>query len=121
MAELRKELNDILINIKKTKLKFKKIIKYINNHDDIKNNLTDDQRKHIQSLIDLWRKDSGANIDYYFKMKEHHTHINNTFTNETLKTMWQYYIMDSLSFRTALMDFSHKIRENQDSLGFEVY
>ena len=45
---------------------------------------------HFKHLIRLWRHNDDANIDYYFNMKEHHSHINGLIANETLTTcgMW---------------------------------
>ena len=60
-------------------------------------------KTHLIHLIQLWKNNDDANIEYYFKMKEHHSHINGKIENETLKEMWEDYIKSGLKFRVDLM------------------
>jgi hypothetical protein len=95
-------------DIKKTKQLFSNVIKFINSNPDInETQLTPDMKKHFKHLIRLWRHNDDANIDYYFNMKEHHSHINGLIANETLTTLWDNYLSSGLDLRNKLSRFNH--------------
>jgi len=77
--------NTVMLDIKKTKSKFKFFIKTINNNSVLMSFLSTEVITHLKELTKLWNNNKNANIDYYFKMKEHHSHINCKITNELLK------------------------------------
>lgn len=47
-----------------------------------------------------------ANIEYYFKMKDHHSHINGKIENENLKKLWDEYLSSGLEFRCELLQLN---------------
>tara|TARA_B100001093_G_C26154120_1_gene728741 strand:- start:52 stop:411 length:360 start_codon:yes stop_codon:yes gene_type:complete len=89
--------------IKDTKTKFKKIVRFINNNQEINNQLTPEIKTHLKHLINLWNNNDDANIEYYFEMKEHHSYINGQIENENLERMWDDYLKSGLEFRTFLL------------------
>lgn len=91
---------DIKLKIKTTKNKFKEFIKY-KNENNIK--LNDEITKHLKILIELWNNNKDANIEYYFIMKEHHSHIYCQIEDVELKKLWEDYIDLGLDLRTKLM------------------
>ena len=107
MEQTRKEASELykksMFVIKNTKSKFIKIIKFINQNKEINNQISEEMKTHLGHLIQLWKNNDDANIEYYFKMKEHHSHINGKIENETLKEMWEDYIKSGLEFRIDLM------------------
>ena len=107
MEQTRKEASELykksMFVIKNTKSKFRKIIKFINQNKEINNQISEEMKTHLRHLIQLWKNNDDANIEYYFKMKEHHSHINGKIENETLKEMWEDYIKSGLEFRIDLM------------------
>jgi len=100
---------------KETKKKFCKIIKFINNRKNKKINkeLTPEIKKHLKHLIKMWKNSENVDMEYYFKMKEHHTHINGRIENEILKKMWDEYFMSGLEFRTKLMALNYEKSNNK--------
>ena len=110
MEQIRKDASELynksMDAIKNTKSKFKKIIKFINQNQEINNQLTSEMKTNLKHLIQLWDNNDDANIEYYFKMKEHHSYINGQIENETLKTMWEDYIKSCLQFRCDLMELN---------------
>ena len=94
-----------------TKGKFIKFIKKLNEYNKINNSIiTDDMKEHLNILIQLWRnvKDNNYNnIDYYFNMKDHHSHINGRIKNEILKEYWDDYLNSGLKFRLKLIEYQH--------------
>ena len=107
MEQTRKDASELynksMRAIKNTKSKFGKIITFINQNQEIYNQLTSEMKTNLKYLIQLWKNNGDANIEYYFKMKEHHSYINGQIENETLKTMWDDYIKCCLEFRCDLM------------------
>jgi len=97
------KLLEIIKEIKITKKKFKKVIIYINENEDIKNSLSEVIKDNLKELIKMWQNNEDAEFDYYFEMKKYHTYINKQFTNEILNNMWEDYIESGLSFRVKLM------------------
>ena len=59
MEQTRKEAsilyNNSMSKIKDTKSKFKKIIKFINENQEINNQLTSEMKIHFKYLIELWK------------------------------------------------------------------
>lgn len=107
MNQARKEASKLynknMSAIKDTKSKFGKIIKFINENQEINNQLTPEMKTHFKYLINLWKNNEDANIEYYFKMKEHHSHINGKIENKSLKQMWNDYLKSGLEFRCELL------------------
>ena len=93
--------------IKNTKSKFGKIIKFINQNPDIRKQLTPVVTSALKRLIQLWKNNDEANMEYYFSMKEHHSHINGQMEHDTLQTMWDDYIKSCVEFRCNLMAWNH--------------
>jgi hypothetical protein len=60
-------------------------------------------KTHFGYLIQLWNENDDANIEYYFKMKDHHSHINGKIKNENLKNMWDDYLKSGMEFRFSLL------------------
>jgi hypothetical protein len=56
-------------------------------------------------------KNDDANIQYYFKMKEHHSYINGKIEYEKLKTMWDDYIKSCCEFRTDLLRLNELLQK----------
>ena len=99
-TEVKSIFTDVMSKIMITKNKFIDFIKYKNKHN-IK--LDDDATENLKRLIVLWKNDKKATIDYYFRMKTHHSHIGNL--NDTiLNQLWQDYIMCGLEFRIKLIE-----------------
>lgn len=105
---------NIIIAIKDTKTKFEKIIIFIEQNEDINKSLTSKIKFHLNILTELWKNNENENnieildvLEYYFNMKEHHSHINGHIENETLKKMWNEYIECGLKFRCNLMKLNH--------------
>ena len=111
MEQIRNDASELynksMVAIKNTKSKFKKIIKFINKNREIYNQLTSEMKTNLKYLIQLWKNNGDANIEYYLKMKAHHSYINGQIENETLKTMWEDYIKSCLEFRCNLMKLNH--------------
>lgn len=111
MEQTRKEASELynksMVAIKNTKSKYGKIIKFINKNHEINNQISEEIKTHLKHLIQLWKNNDYANIEYYFKMKEHHSHINGQIENETLKEMWEDYIKSGLEFRVDLMKLNY--------------
>ena len=107
MEQIREEASELYIKnmsaIKDTKSKFGKIIEFINNNKEINNQLTVEMKTHLKYLINLWKNDDDANIEYYFKMKEHHSHINGKIENKNFKKMWDDYIKKCSELRIGLL------------------
>jgi hypothetical protein len=96
-----------MIGIKVSKSRFVNIMYYINENNEIKKELTKKIIDHLNQLYQMWINNEDANIEYYFKMKEHHSHINGKIKNKTLSKMWDDYIRSCLKFRIDLMRFNH--------------
>tara|TARA_B100000085_G_scaffold274044_1_gene290223 strand:+ start:583 stop:936 length:354 start_codon:yes stop_codon:yes gene_type:complete len=115
MEQRRKEASELynksMFAIKNTQSKFRKIIKFINQNQEINNQISAEMKTHLRHLIQLWKNNDDANIEYYLKMKEHHSHINGKIENETLKEMWDDYIETALKFRVDLMKLNHLCNE----------
>jgi hypothetical protein len=77
-------------SIKKTKDKFKQIIKYINKN---KNSLTPKIKSNLKCLIQLWKNNSDTNKYYFMNMTEYNQHITGHIEDPLLKTMWDDYIV----------------------------
>lgn len=92
--------------IQATKSKFLEIIKHIDNDPEINNQFSPEMRAHLKQLHQLWQNNDDANIEYYFKMKDHHCHINGRIENETLKTRWDDYLVSCSSFRCDLLSLN---------------
>jgi hypothetical protein len=95
--------NETMFDIKQTKSKFCKIIKTINKDAELKSLFTPEMNTHLRHLIQMWRNNNDANIEYYFKLKEHHSNINNKIQNVTFKNMWDEYISMCCMFRCKLL------------------
>ena len=106
MEQTRKKASEVYNKIKDTKSKFIKIIKFINENQEINNQLTSEMKTHLKYLIELWKYNDDANIEYYFKMKDHHFHINGKIENENLKKMWDDYLESGLEFRCTLLQLN---------------
>jgi len=107
---------ETMFDIKQTKSKFCKIIKTINKDKELKSLFTAEMNSHLTNLIQMWRNNKDANIEYYFTMKEHHSHINNKIQNITFKNMWDDYITSCSSFRCKLLqlnDLCNKLQESE--------
>ena len=72
---------EIMDEIKNTKNKYAKIIKFINKNKKINKSLKPRIRFHLKHLVKLWNNNSEANIEYYFKMRKHHHYINEQIKN----------------------------------------
>jgi len=107
--------NETMYDIKQTKSKFCKIIKTINKDVELKRLLTPEMNTHLTSLIEMWRNNNDANIEYYFTLKEHHSHINNKIQNITFKNMWDEYISMCCSFRCKLLRLNYLCNKLQAS------
>ena len=59
----------------------------------------------------MWRNNNNANIEFYFTLKEHHSHIN--IQNITFENMWGDYILSCCSFRCKLLQLNHLLTELQ--------
>ena len=51
----------------------------------------------------------GINTDYYFQMKEHHSHINGMIKDENLNKMWEDYLVSGMEFRVKLMGLNNMV------------
>uniref|UniRef100_A0A6C0CEA2 Uncharacterized protein n=1 Tax=viral metagenome TaxID=1070528 RepID=A0A6C0CEA2_9ZZZZ len=111
MEELPELYSKCMEDIKNTKSKFGKIIKFINENTEINGELSPDIKIHLKKLIKLWKNNADANIEYYFNMKDHHSYINGNIENDTLKIMWDDYIESGLKFRVVLMKLNHMCSE----------
>ena len=101
--------NNCIQGISHTKLKFEKIIKFINDNQVINDQLPSDLKTHLNHLKNLWKNNDDANIDYYFKMKDHHSRINGRIDDKILKKMWMDYICIGLEVRIQLMKLNFKL------------
>jgi len=90
-------------DIKQTKSKFCEIIKTINKDGELRSLFTPEMNIHLKHLIEMWKNNGDANIEYYFRLKEHHLHINNQIQHITFKNMWDDYICMCMSFRCNLL------------------
>ena len=110
MEQIREEISEVynksMSKIKDTKSKFKKIINFINENQEINNQLPSEMSIHLVQLINLWRNNNEANIEYYFKMKDHHSHINGRIENEQLKKMWEDYLKSGMELRCTLLELN---------------
>ena len=111
MEDASELYNKCMKDIKNTKSKFGKIIKFINENSEIKDELSPNVKLHLKELIKLWKNNADANIEYYFNMKDHHSYINENIENDTLKIMWDDYIENGLKFRVKLMRLNHMCSE----------
>ena len=116
MKETSNLHNNIMSEIKATKSKFKKIIKFINENKQINDQLSGEIKNHLRHLIKLWQNNNDANIDnnhinadYYFQMKEHHSHINGMIKDENLNKMWKDYLVSGMEFRVKLMGLNNTV------------
>jgi hypothetical protein len=119
METIRQEANELynetMLDIKQTKSKFCKIIKTINKDVELKRLFTPEMNTHLKHLIEMWRNNNDANIEYYFTLKEHHSHINNKIQNITFKNMWDEYISMCCSFRSKLLRLNDLVTKLQAS------
>jgi hypothetical protein len=110
MESIRQEANELynktIFDIKETKYKFCKIIKTINKDVEIRRLFTPEMNTHLIHLIEMWANNNEANIEYYFRLKEHHSHINNKIQNITFKNMWDDYISRCSNFRCKLLQLN---------------
>ena len=115
--------NTIMSEIKDTKSKFKKFIKFINENEQINDQLSNEIKIHLRHLINLWNNNNDANIDdnhintdYYFQMKEHHSHINinGMINDESLNEMWKDYLLSGMEFRVKLLGLNQLMGLNQE-------
>ena len=95
--------NETMLDIRQAKSKFSKIITTINKDVDIRSLFTPEMNSHLKHLIEMWRNNKNANTEYYFKLKEHHLHINNKIQNIPFKHMWTDYISSCCAFRCKLL------------------
>ena len=112
--EATKLYNKSMSAIKYTKTRFGKIIKFINENQEINNQLTPEMKTHFKHLIELWQNNEDATIEYYFKMKDHHSHINGKIENENLKQMWDDYLKGGLEFRCDLLKWKELCNKLSD-------
>lgn len=96
------------MSLHETKKKFSKIIKFINKNQKIKNELTSEILINLKFLIKMWNNNNNQNMEYYFKMKDHHSHINGRIKNKILDKMWIEYLKCGLKFRLELMKSNYK-------------
>ena len=95
--------NTTMLEIKQTKKQFKEIVKTINADANLRNSFTSLMNLHLQCLIEMWRNNKNANIEYYFMLKKHHSHINGHIEDPSLKKMWDDYIKSCCFFRCSLL------------------
>lgn len=106
--EVKELYTEVMQQIKITKKKFITFIKYKN---EKKIKLNDDIIEHLKKLIELWKCNQDANIDYYFIMKQHHSHINGKIYDTPLKQLWDDYIEIGANLRTSLLRLNYLMRE----------
>ena len=97
-----------MIEEKKIKKKFTKVVKFINNNNL---NLSIDCNKNMKGLIKQWNK-KDKNIQAYFDMKDFHSYITGELDEKggEIKELWVDYLMSGMTFRTQLMVLNHKIQ-----------
>ncbi len=106
--------NQVISDIKKTKSKFYELIKTIDAKAEYNSLLTPETNTDLKHLSQIWDNEENANIAYYFKMKEHHSVINNELmfekpNIEILSKMWREYIEMYMSFRCDLLELNDQI------------
>jgi hypothetical protein len=107
----RNELyNETMLEIKKTKAQFRMIIDTINHSAELRNLFTPDMHMHLKILIEMWRNNKDADVDFYMKFKEHHIHINNKINNPMFESMWKEYVIGCCRFRSKLLFLENKIK-----------
>src|SRR5687767_8258063 len=66
--------------------------------------LDDDEQKALKALHGMWKRSKihfkTKDMDYFFKMKDHHTVLNRTLIYEQPIETWKEYINSGLAFRT---------------------
>jgi hypothetical protein len=110
-----KQLLEICEDKKILKSKFKTIIKTINANLEISRLITPDMSTHLKALIELWNNDKDANMDYYWKFKEHHPHITGQIEHAMFVKLWDEYIQDGMSLRCKLTSWNHKLHQIHNS------
>ena len=70
---------------------------------EIRSLFTPEINTHLIHLIEMWRMNNHANIEYYFTLKEHHSYINNQIQNTTFKNIWDDYITCCCRIRCKLL------------------
>ena len=95
--------NESMLDIKETKSMFCKIIKTINSDMELKSLFTQEMTTHLNHLVEMWRNNDDANIEFYFKLKEHHTYINGKIEHTPFKNIWEQYISQCCRLRCKLI------------------
>ena len=107
MESIRQEASELynktMVDIKQTKSKFCKIIKTINKDAELRSLFTPEMNTHLMHLIEMWRNNNNANIEYYFTLKEHNSYINNQIQNTMFKNIWDDYILMCCSLSCKLL------------------
>ena len=94
---------------KQVKKNIIQVIKYINSNKHIQ--LTDDFKKNLKILIDLWNnqeKKDIFNLDYYINMKQYHSFINGQIEDKILNEKWNIYIQNICKYRIQLMKLQYQ-------------
>ena len=93
-----------MAQIKTSKRCLSSVIKYINEHH-IK--LDNEISKHLKILIGLWNNDKNADMEYYYNMKVHHSHINGQISDPILTDLWNGYIQSGSLLRVTMLKMTH--------------
>jgi len=87
------------------KKKFVKVVKYLNETDYYKTKFDDKMKEHFKLLHEKWRDWTETKpMQYYYDMKEHHTHINKKLEfDDKLETLWVNYISAVMNLRVNIL------------------
>lgn len=105
--------NETMIDIKQTKSVFCRIIKTINNDVELQKLFTPEMNTHLKILIQMWNNNNDANIEYYFRLKEHHEYINGKIQHPMVKDIWDDYILRCCDFRCKLLQLNDLCKKLQ--------
>ena len=99
-------MNELILS---SRLKFKKLIKYLNDDIEIRKKITQDINNNLKELIIIWRniKDYET-TEIFFKMKNIHSNINGKLIfDDKLENMWKDYITDMCYLRSLIIKNSN--------------
>tara|TARA_E500000178_G_C16479933_1_gene512623 strand:+ start:81 stop:464 length:384 start_codon:yes stop_codon:yes gene_type:complete len=87
-----------------------KFVKFINvlsldENTDFYNKLPSDVQIRLRTLEEMWKNNDSVEVNHYFDMKEHHTHITGyMINNDNLKNLWWDYIKSGMDLRCKMLE-----------------
>ena len=86
----------------------RKYIAFINEYNDNKIKLNEEQFNWLKVLNGKWKSASlNKSLNFFFDMKECHNYLNFMLLEESLNERWREYIEDFLKWRVRMLAIVH--------------